>query len=66
VQEGPFLHEVLVVGILEDGRRLQVKRRQVVIAGAGGARAVWLAALREAGIDVGVVVDVAPEVSAAR
>jgi len=56
VQQGA--HEVAVVGVVEEQRRLRVERRQVGVAAAlrGGAGA--LAQRRERRVDVGVVVDV--------
>lgn len=61
MQEALEADEVLVVVVVEGGGGLQVQRRQVVVPGAGGARAVRLPLLGKRGVDVGVVVDVSPE-----
>lgn len=56
--------EVLEVLVVEGGGSLEVQRRQVVVA--AGRRAALPALRREAGIDVGVVVDVGAEADAPR
>lgn len=56
--------EILVVVIVEHRRRLQIERRQVVVARAGCLWAIRLPRLREGGVDVGVVVYVGAEVGA--
>lgn len=53
--------EVLVVIVVEGGRSLEVKRCQVIVPVAGGARAIRLPCFSKGTIDVGVVVDASPE-----
>ena len=66
VQEPLLAQQVGVVGVVERVRRRRVERRQVAVAGAGRPGAVGLERAREPRVDVGVVVDVVPEVEALR
>ncbi|THU61104.1 hypothetical protein C4D60_Mb07t19760 [Musa balbisiana] len=56
--------EVPVVGVVECGRGLEVERSEAVVATGRGA--LLPAQRREAGVDVGIVVDVVAEVEASR
>ena len=62
MQQAALGHEVAVVGVVEEQLRLRVERRQVGVAGAQRGGAAALAQRRERRVDVGVVVDVIPEV----
>jgi hypothetical protein len=59
VQEALVRQQVGVVGVVERVRRRRVQRRQVHVAGCPWA--VGLALRREGRVDVGLVVDPAPE-----
>mgnify|MGYP000925294822 CR=1 FL=1 len=58
--------EVAVVGVVEGVRGRHVQIGQVAVAGAGRLGAVGLERRREAGVDVGLVVESVPEVLALR
>jgi hypothetical protein len=64
VKEPLLRQQVGVVGVIEGVGRRHVQRREVAVAAAGRPGAVGLERPREPRVDVGVVVDMVPEVLA--
>jgi hypothetical protein len=62
VKEPLLRQQVGVVGVIEGVGRRNVQRREVAVAAAGRPGAVGLERPREPRVDVGVVVDMVPEV----